>query len=224
MPLRHSVRAPVVPTPELARYVISWLCIGVIVHELYGFARFFLLFPIVAGIDFLGKVMIVDNALKLTDVLGAGVAFAIVVLWLHWNSQRLMIVAVMFASMITALRLAPFEFAAPQRAFGWVPFLGFMRGSVSVDVQSFCEKFFQYGGLVWLLGSRGTRLAAATLLTTLLLLGTSYAETYLPGRSAEITDATMALVIGGVFALLRRTGLQSENAIRPGGHGMNQQP
>ena len=31
---------------------------------------------------------------------------------------------------------------------------------------------------------------------------TSWAETYLPGRSAETTDAVMALTIGGVFALL----------------------
>ena len=34
------------------------------------------------------------------------------------------------------------------------------------------------------------------------LFATSWAETYLPGRSAEITDLTMVLLLAGGFALV----------------------
>jgi len=60
-----------------------------------------------------------------------------------------------------------------------------------------------------LLGRCGIPLPIGTVVTALLLLGTSFAECWLPGRSAEITDASMALIIGGAFSLLRsaaRTG------------------
>jgi len=35
------------------------------------------------------------------------------------------------------------------------------------------------------------------------LFATSLAETYLPGRSAEITDALMALLIGAIIAVVK---------------------
>jgi hypothetical protein len=55
--------------------------------------------------------------------------------------------------------------------------------------------------MIYLLGNAlGHRLPAA-LLAAALLFATSWAETRLPGRSAEITDALMALMAAGIFAL-----------------------
>jgi hypothetical protein len=48
---------------------------------------------------------------------------------------------------------------ARARHFGWLPFLGFMHGSLEVNIMSFCEKAFLYGSLIWLLGRLGTDLA-----------------------------------------------------------------
>jgi VanZ family protein len=42
----------------------------------------------------------------------------------------------------------------------------------------------------------GMRLSAATAAAVFILLLTSFAETYLPGRSGEITDALIALAMG----------------------------
>jgi hypothetical protein len=80
--------------------------------------------------------------------------------------------------------------------FGWVPFWSMMHGSISVAMQAFFEKFYQYGGLIWLCEQAGLPLVPATGLVSILLLGTSYAEIYLPGRSGEITDTVMAIAIG----------------------------
>ncbi len=47
------------------------------------------------------------------------------------------------------------------------------------------------------------RHGASTILVATMLFATSWAETYLPGRSAEITDALMALLIGVIMAVAK---------------------
>jgi hypothetical protein len=94
------------------------------------------------------------------------------------------------------------HFTAHQRDFGWVPFLSFMYGSPEVDIMSFLEKGFLYGSLIWLFGKIGWRVATSAILVAMMLFATSWAETYLPGRSAETTDAIMALLIGAIIALM----------------------
>jgi hypothetical protein len=84
-----------------------------------------------------------------------------------------------------------------------------MQGSISVNIQAFCQKFYEYGGLIWLLNRTGMGLPSGMLLTAALLLITSVAECWLPGRSAEITDAVMALALGVAFAMLPETERQS---------------
>ena len=197
------VTAPSLPPYELTRYVITWLFIAVIIHSLYGFGRFLLLFPLIAGAEFVGKIFVIDGVLKLTDVVGGVAAYLIWALVLRWVPGRFAIVTLACTGMVIVLRLEPFQFVSPPHAFGWIPFASFMRGSTGVAMQAFCEKFYLYGGLIWLLGRSGVPLPIGTALTTLLLFGTSYAECWLPRRSAEITDAALALVVGAAFALLR---------------------
>jgi VanZ family protein len=194
-----------VPSPgDLARFVVIWLFVATVIEALYGFRRWILLFPLFVLATFAGRILVIDLSLTSADVIGAAI---VCVLWvgpLRWLPARPVAIAVLFAGMITALRLAPFTFSPlPLRPFGWVPFLGMMHGSISVAMQAFCEKFYQYGGLIWLFNRTGLSLGRAACLVGTLLFATSYAEVYLPDRSAEITDAVMAVVVGGAFWLLR---------------------
>jgi VanZ family protein len=191
-------RAPI----DLARFAIAWTGIGAILNALYGSRRAWMLLALLIVAEFVGRILVIDATLRPADVLGAGLALAIAPLLPHENGPRMAIVTLAFAGMIVVARLQPFVFSATPGAFGWVPFGSFLRGSTGVAVQAFCEKFFQYGGLIWLLRRTGLQTAYATILTAALLFATSWAETYLPGRSAETTDAVMALTIGGVFGLL----------------------
>lgn len=201
--IRPLLHAPSLPPSDLLRFTIIWLFIATIIHSLYGFRRFLLLFPLVAGFEFLGRIFLINGVLELPDIAGGIAAY---VLWagvLRWLPGRFFIVTLLFGGMIAVLRLEPFRFLPAPRPFGWIPFSSFMRGSIGVAMQAFCEKFYQYGGLIWLLGRCGVALPIGTALTALLLLATSVAECWLPLRTAEITDALMALVIGCGFALLR---------------------
>jgi hypothetical protein len=78
---------------------------------------------------------------------------------------------------------------------------------------SFFEKAFLYGSLIWLIGRAGIRYSTAAVLVAAMIFCTSWVETYLPNRSAEITDALMTLLIGTIIALMeggRKTGPVSE--------------
>ena len=77
-----------------------------------------------------------------------------------------------------------------------------MQGSLSADTLAFLEKFFLYGSMIYLLGDALGRRLPAAVITAALLFATSWAEAWLPGRSAEITDTLMALIVAVIFALL----------------------
>jgi VanZ family protein len=207
----HAVRpmlmTPSLPPGEFLRYFVTWLFVAALVHVLWGSRRFWFLFPLVCGGEFLGKVLIVGNELKLNDLLGTASAWLVWMVLLRRMPSKFGVVAIMFAAMIAIERLQPFQFEAFPHAFGWIPFASFMHGSIGVDIQAFCQKFYEYGGLIWLLNRGGVRLLVSTLFTAILLFVTSFAECWLPGRSAEITDGMMALILGGVFALLREQTL-----------------
>jgi len=211
----HAVRpmlvSPSLPPVELARLAIAWLLIAAIIQSLYGLRNFLLLFPLLCGCEFLGKVLIIDNALTLTDVVGAAAAYLLWALWLRAVPGRFVIMALAFAGMITIREFGSVRSAGPQHDFGWIPFAGFLRGSAGAAMQGLCEKFFEYGGLIWLLDRAGVILLVGTVLTAALLFVASYAESWLAAGSAEITDAVMALVIGGVFGLLRYAAQEPGN-------------
>ena len=200
--LAPLVMGPPLAPIELVRFIVAWTGLGAILDAQYGFRRGWILLVLMIVAEFAGRVLIIDATLQPADVLGAGLALAIALLLPREGGARLAIVAFAFAGMIVVARLEPFAFSASPTAFGWVPFASLARGSVGVAIQAFCEKFFQYGGLIWLLRHAGLRAGLGTILTAVLLFVTSLVETHLPGRSAEITDTVMALAIGGVFALL----------------------
>jgi hypothetical protein len=112
-------------------------------------------------------------------------------------------IALLFSGHVILERLAPFEFTTYGRAFGWIPFHSFLYGSLELNIVSFLEKAFLYGAMIWLLDMSGLRLGISIILVAVVLFATSCAETYLPGRSAEITDALMALLIGAIIAVVK---------------------
>lgn len=205
---------------DLFRFTVIWLLLCHLLETVFGARSFRFVFLLLAVVEFVGKIFILDNVLKLADILGAGLALLI---WGVFRSmpRHLAILAALMGLLVVLMRLEPFELNAAPHPFGWIPFLGFMRGSLDVDIQSFLEKFFLYGALIWILIEAGMAAAGAVMLTAVALFVTSLAEIYLP-RSAELTDATMAVAIGVIYRLVPdRTGYQGvrprANSIAGGG-------
>jgi len=114
------------------------------------------------------------------------------------------LIFVLFIDLVIVQTLEPFRFSATARPFTWVPFRGFIYGSLSLNVQSFLEKTFLYGSLVWLAMRAGVSWRKAVLACGGLVFGLRLLQVYLPDRSAEISDVIILLVVGSVIGLLDR--------------------
>jgi VanZ family protein len=190
---------------DLFRYTAVWLTVGSLIEAIGGLRRGWLLFPLFITAVLFAKVVIIGKTLSAAEVTGAATALAVWLLLAIGVGARIRVIAtaLLFSAYIVAERLEPFRFSAYGRAFGWIPFRSFLYGSVEVNITSFLEKAFLYGALIWLLDRSGLRSGVSTILVAIMLFAASWAETCLAGRSAEITDALMALLIGIIIALVK---------------------
>jgi VanZ family protein len=184
------------------RLAVLWL---VAAHLIEMVTQRWFAYPIVAA-ALLGTlaagVFIVDKVLTLADVLGVGFALLARAM-LRASAWHMLVLPWLLLAVVTADRLAPFDFSSVDKPFGWVPFLSVLRGHWGLGLQSMFEKVFLYGSLLWLLVQRGLPLPLVAGMEMGLLFATSLAQTRIPGRSAEITDTVLAAGIAIVFALLR---------------------
>jgi VanZ family protein len=200
--IRAAIEAPELPPGELARRVVIWLLVCLLAEAIFGRRRALLILPLLIAAEFLGKILIVENLLATPDLAGGVLALLLWVALLSWLPGRSALIALAFGALVIVDRLAPFDFQRTAHDFGLVPFVSLIAGSPAANMVAFLEKFFQYGGLIWLLTRAGTGLPIAATVVATLLFVTSLAETFLLGRSASVTDAAMALAIALIFGLI----------------------
>jgi VanZ family protein len=213
--LKPLIFSPTLTATGLYRHAATWLVLAVLLEALFGAGRRRLLFVLLVPAVLFARILIVGTVLSPNEVAGAALAL---LLWLAVLSHlrvRTGIVALLFVGAVVIQSLAPFQFQPWARPFGWIPFLSFMRGSMEVNVLSMFEKVFTYGSLLWLLTRSGLSLGVATTVTALMIFALRYAQVYLPGRSAEITDFAMVLVLGLVMKLLADEPLPGRAHARP---------
>jgi VanZ family protein len=212
--LRPVILYPSLTGYDLFRYTAIWLTIGVLIEPISGPKRGWLLFPLFVGGVLVAKVMMVDTTLTTAEIAGAALALcAWSVLAVHVR-LRTSVIALFFCGYVIAERLEPFQFGSTAASFSWVPFLGFMSSSPEIGVLSFFQKFFLFGSSIWLLAQAGLRLRLSIAIIAAILFMTSYAEAYLPNRSAEVTDTVMALIIGAVFALIEKDTRRNDSPVK----------
>ena len=202
--LKPVILYPTVAFADLFRHTTVWLTIFALISALVGPRRSIFLALLFCGCVLAARVLIVDTVLSVAEIAGAGIALCLwPVMLLLSHRWRSAVLFVLLATVVVIGRLQPFQFQSVARDFGWVPFRSLMAGSIAVNVMSFCEKSFLYGSLLYLFTEAGGRLRTAVLIVGGTLFVTSFAQTYLPGRSAEITDPVMVLLLAGAFTLLR---------------------
>lgn len=212
-----SALRPLLVVESLAREdlflrTVTWLVICYLVETLFGRRSALLTYLLVAGGIFLGRIVIEDAQLSLPTVVSAFLAGVVWFALLRYVPGRIAILAISFSAVVMLERLTPFRLSPIGHGFDWVPFLDLLRAPVETGFLVMIDKFFLYGSLIFLLMRAGLRLWRATLAVALLLLFCSLVEMYLPGRSAGITDALLALMIG---TLLRLTATARQPAPQP---------
>ena len=91
--------------------------------------------------------------------------------------------------------LAPFDFAGTATQFSWIPFAGFVEAPWQNSSFVLAEKLFFYGTAVWAVRFVGLGLWTAAAITAAVLGVIEVLQMFLPGRTPEITDPVLALVI-----------------------------
>lgn len=200
--VKPMVFSPLLPPLDLYRHTVVWLAVALMIEALFGAARSRVVLPAAVLTVLCARILLVDAALSPAEVAG-GVLAALVWYAFLWRwQQRSMLIAALFAGEVVMDALRPFQLNAVPRPFGWIPFESFMPGSVEVNIRAFLEKAFTYGALIWLLARAGFKIALAVFLGAGLVLCLRLSQVFLPGRSAEITDFLMVLIVAGVMKLM----------------------
>jgi VanZ family protein len=202
--LKPLVLYPRLVPADVLRHGTCWLAFAVLLQASFpGRASRTALVAIMLAGPF-AAVAIVGRTVSASAVLGAALACAA---WLVLASRPEKAVArtlaLLMAATILSVGLAPYTFMETQRPFGWVPFRGFIDGSMLAATSAFLTKVFLFGVAVWSAARAGLGLAAAGGLVGALLLAVGWAQTYLPGRSAGATDAAIALALTFAIRWLR---------------------
>jgi len=101
----------------------------------------------------------------------------------------------LMASAILLREVAPLHLSPSPAPFSWVPFAATLVSPRETGFIVICRKLFDYGALLWL-GRRAAvsyGMGAAVLAPALFVL--EWLQRYLPGRTPEITDAVLALIM-----------------------------
>ncbi len=116
-----------------------------------------------------------------------------------WLSRSL---AALFAGLIVIRGLAPYHFTSVATHFSWVPFGVMFQSDRMAAMSIMLGKTFVYGTFVWLLRDSGWRMryAAAAAATTLAAIEVT--QVYLPGRTPEVTDPLLALILAWVLSVI----------------------
>jgi VanZ family protein len=203
----HAVRPLLyirpLPVLDLYRHTVLWLAVALLIEALFDNSLHRWIFALLVPAVWLARIVIGEIILSPAEVAGGVLAVAIWIGFLCRLRARAVVIAILFTSMIAFQALQPFRFSTSARPFGWVPFRGFLQGSLAVNVQSFLEKAFTYGALVWLAVRAGCSWRLATLAGGALVLCLRLAQVYIPGRSAEITDTLILLMAAAMMRILR---------------------
>jgi len=146
------------------------------------------------------RLILASRTLAWSDIVGAVAAYAAWVclprLWVRRAVPLLLTGALIMGE------LSPFHFQS-ARAFNWVPFRGFFRTDWQDGFVVLFRKSFRYGSVVWLWRASGRSLAWTTAVAAAALFVLEWVQVYLPGRTPEITDAVLAVLMGVLLWLLR---------------------
>ncbi len=153
-----------------------------------------------AAVLFSLEVLIVDNVLSAANILGLILGLA---LWrgLSRLPHAVPLLTVLLALALLVEGLAPFEPRSEPGTFHWLPFYGFLSGSMLINIAALFEKIFLYGALLWL-GREAFGEHLALWLALLLTGGVEVAQVYVVGHTPEITDPLLVLCLAFVLQSL----------------------
>jgi len=191
----------------IAHFIADYLILATVLRALVKREHFWLIYLLLIGFGLFARAVVVGQQLPFDELLGLSVALALIVP-LRRVPHRQTCLPVLLVVIVCWLfyGLAPFDFVNRAAAFHWVPFRGFLDNAVERAYLLFFEKSFLYLGVGWLTVTGGGTARFAAGLAVGIAIFIEFAQRYLPGRVAEITDPLLVLIaalIVGMSAAIR---------------------
>jgi VanZ family protein len=193
--LLHTRHLPLV---ETWLGVAEWFAVGLALQSVFAQMRTawlaaLMLIALGAQLAVAGRILSID------EVIAAAIALA---LWhISRHALRARWCAWLLGSAILLRELQPFYFLSVPQAFSWIPFAATLEAGRDSALIVIARKAFDYGALVFALRVAGWPWLRAGFAVALLLAATEAIQTYLPGRTPEITDPLLALIMMTVLIL-----------------------
>ena len=173
----------------------EWLAAALVLEAIFGNLRSRWLLAAMACLPL--RLFIVERSVTLGETLGAALAL---LLWsLLPGSKRLRADVFLLAAAVVLRELSPFHFARTPQPFFWIPFAAAFDPSRQFAAVVVLRKAFEYGALVWLFRSLGISYVRAAVAVAGSLALLEAIQRYLPGRTPEITDSVLALLMALVL-------------------------
>ncbi len=174
---------------------VSWLLAGYFLKCLSGsvgiLGKLGLLMAGIFGLE----VLIVANDVTASNIVGALIALMVFAMFLDRIKGTTTILAILLAISLVFQGLAPFDPRPVIATFNWLPFHGFLGGSMYHNTLVLLQKTFLYSSLIFLLHELEFSWLKAALLTGFLLLLIEAAQIYFSGHTPEITDPMLVLLL-----------------------------
>ncbi|MGO9228289.1 MAG: VanZ family protein [Bryobacteraceae bacterium] len=181
----------------------EWFAAALALEAIFGRLRGFWLGAAMLALGL--RIFMPSRSLALDEVAGAALAL---LAWEIVPAQRRLTIGIWMAlSAILLAELAPFHFTAHAAPFYWTPLGATFENERWGAVVILLRKAFLYGAAIWLLVRSRVRYPVAGGALSLSLFALEMVQRYLPGRTPEITDSLIAVVMtAALWAIGSRRG------------------
>lgn len=201
--LKPLLLHPQLPWVQVLLAICSWTVVTALWDRLWSGRQARAALAVLILVSFAAEVVIVNNVLTATNVLGAIAGYFLWPLLRRGPSPGWVLGALLLLSFVLE-ELSPFRLRTHGIEFHWVPFWGFLHGSMYINVASFQQKLFIYGALIWLGTLGGLRLWMSVALVAAAIFVLVIAQSLFVGHTGDITGVLMALGMGWIKAVFDR--------------------
>jgi len=180
----------------------GWMAVALAMESFFGNMRPRWLLAAMACLPM--RLFIAERSLTLSEALGAALAL---LLWSLLPERKRLLAGVFLLASATVLReLSPFRLAETPHPFSWIPFAATFESERQSAIVILFRKAFEYGALVWLFRVCGISYARAAVAVAASLAILEAIQRYLPGRTPEITDSVVTLLMALALWRLHKRG------------------
>jgi hypothetical protein len=204
---------PAVAAEQLAFHMTGAILAGRALAAIVGTASSLRWLLLLAGAAAAGKIFIVTSTLDVSTL--SGLALGCFGWWLlaRWHEPRrgTAILLLLFAAYAVGA-LMPFEFRSTPQPFSLVPFAGLLQGSMLVNSQALLANLCLYAGILGIIRINGGSPAPASIALAMLVALFEAVQILLPGRTPDITDPLLVLLVGQVLRYAPDPSFKREDA------------